>query len=133
MREIKFRAWLDQSGWSDEPEIGMLTFEQLRSRYEGEMTDMFGDLDIKLMQYTGLKDKSGKEIYEGDIVKEESGDFWIIEFGKLPLGKAGDCVCTYRAFYAKALHEHRQQYDCIEPAEWQEVIGNIYENKELLK
>lgn len=63
MREIKFRAFLN-SKYYEKP--CMLSWEELLERYNA--TDMFQKDLMTLMQYTGLKDKNGREIYEGDIV-----------------------------------------------------------------
>jgi hypothetical protein len=59
------------------------------------------------MQYTGLKDKNGKEIYEGDIIRDSDGEF----YGQLPGGE-------------RSLWIH---------AEDLKIIGNIYENPNLFK
>ena len=76
---------------------------------------------IKKMQYTGLKDKKGVEIYEGDVVKTKNSRYKVIfdkccfwgvdELGKYPIYQ----ICNY------VLDDERF-----------EVIGNIYENPELL-
>jgi hypothetical protein len=112
MREIKFRAW-------DKERNRMLEFG-LFDLDCGQWDTEIGSInDFPIMQYTGLKDKKGKEIYEGDIVKsrgyndineEERVFIETVEFN------GGEFLPI-----------------CEEPSENYEVIGNIYENPELLK
>lgn len=83
-----------------------------------------------IMQFSSRKDKNGKEIYVDDILKSE-GRFLIVKFGKLPLDKSGDCVCTYPAFYCRDI-KHDRYYECCEIGDWMEVVGNIHENGSLL-
>lgn len=92
-----------------------------------------------LEQYTGLHDKKrtkkfpeGQPIYEGDILKDDSSEILIVKFGKLPLDKSGDCVCTYLAFYCedKGGLGYAPSYECREIGDWMEVIGNIHTDKE---
>jgi len=114
MREIKFRAW-------DHIEMNIPTLGGFNDM-NYEISNLIFDCVI-LMQYTGLKDKNGKEIYEGDIVKMlESGvhEKWasikIVEFDNKYLGFSPFCYLNF-----------------INSNNIVEVIGNIYENKELLK
>lgn len=75
-----------------------------------------------LMQYTGLKDKNGKEIYEGDVVRTHNDMaseqvYWNNEYAQFSKGRVIDGVFSN-------IHED---------ISYCEVIGNIYENPDLLK
>ena len=111
MREIKFRCWIDYG-----PGHCTMLYDR------GNLSEFFDAADgSPLMQYTGLKDKSGKEIYEGDILLHHHRvKDWIqppIEW-RDNLEDCGIGVCGYKIDQA-----------CANDAE---VIGNIYENPELL-
>lgn len=154
MREIKFRAW-------DTRNKKMALFHQPSFRYEyremvlsvvanGEPDyTAFGELDrqlddeIILMQYTGLHDKYGKEIYEGDVVK------YCYDLGM----RTPDTEFLGEVIYATQImregreDEHRVVGFClrgidIDGSFWYtdfpnipniEVIGNVFENADLLK
>ena len=135
-REIKFRVW-------DTYNKEMLDVQELdyAVSYNGQpmiRTTMYNDYfdteEMILMQYTGLHDKNGKEIYEGDIVLYKD---WEMAYE----GGGND------SFINKGIVEYCEDNCCYNVTERQtvditdvlykdnedlEVIGNIYDNPELL-
>ena len=83
------------------------------------------------MQYTGLKDKNGREIYEGDIIRrwgyiDRDKQGWIYDEIKWEMIRASDDMGVESVGFI--------DYEATYPREKGiEVIGNIYENKELIK
>jgi hypothetical protein len=108
MREIKFRTYNKKSG--------VIEYETLRNMAEHNTFHIMYD-DYEWMQYTGLKDKNGKEIYEGDLVR---------------YGKDG-MIGKVEWDYAKT--RWRWSSFPLTNVEVRKltIIGNIYENPELIK
>ena len=80
--------------------------------------------DVELMQSTGLFDKNGVEIFEGDILKASSFANWI--------GEVRYSVETQAYMFFDTWGEHKKRDVFLNQFDQLEVIGNIYENKELL-
>lgn len=125
MREIKFRAWLkEHKTMVNVAEIDInhqLIYHYGFDDFEGNFENFNS---IELLQYTDLKDKNGKEIYEGDIL------FEIESFGKRYYKVIFENG-SFRAEFEIDFEEH--SFDLIDiVAQGCEIIGNIYENPELL-
>jgi len=118
-RTIKFRAW-DSNLELMMPEVDL---SQALQHYK-----WLGRADLPLMQYTGLKDKNGKEIWEGDLMLTDDmyHDYEDgVAINALPDGKIYPVEHRDGAFFAgdELLYE---------VATANEVIGNLYENEDLL-
>lgn len=81
--------------------------------------------DVESIENTGLKDKNGKYIYEGDIVTVKGTWNCIIEYNQ------SSCAFVLKSIDSRWSTGYFSNYDDIE--EMLEVIGNVYENEELLK
>lgn len=124
MREIKFLAYVNN------PIHGKGVFPVKSIHFDpfvceivmgDEIVNFFDFDDITLLEYTGLKDSNGKEIYEGDILKNDYGDLWVVvwEGTGFMLALNGE---------SKSIYSANEYYfsSC-------EVVGNIYEKPELLE
>lgn len=139
-RIIKFRAWNKQKNvmcYEDEDNSAMYLdgwcasdIQVINQTFESK----FVKKTYEFMQYTGLHDENGKEIYEGDII-EFSYDMFVGNFNTFVA--KGKVIFEEGAFYVEIFENERTtegeayllysiNLDTIE------VIGNIYENKELL-
>lgn len=143
MREIKFRAW----GKKTHNMGNVITliypygggFDEVKMSHNGSSIWVKGD-EVEIMQYTGLKDRHGVEIYEGDLVRSFSN------INKKSDPHLSATEPTYRTssveFYNGAFRLTCDEFPhgcgilnnyVGAMAEDLEVIGNIYQNPELLK
>lgn len=123
MRDIKFRAWNKKMKHMVYPDA----LEGTSISDMGWRIGIFVDNHCgELMQYTGLKDNSGQEIYEGDILKDLYGHHLKVVFdGGSFRAVFGDSICEVEGselagYYPKDITEFF-------------IVGNIYENTEMLK
>ena len=108
MKEIKFRVW-------DKTSKEMVNINRIDIGDGSCKPTIFGDVfydywnDVELMQYTGYKDKNGKEIYEGDIIQTD--EYWV----------GNRCWRKSEIIIIKDIRKYYELTHCT-------VIGNIYEN-----
>lgn len=132
MREIRFRVWdnskekMYYAGEGNSPAHGFLLnfFGDIISNYQKEGTNEYKQVfarighSLELMQYSGLKDRNGVEIYEGDLCLHEEQIYEVVFLqGRFALVKPNKPKVLTELFY----------YD-----ELVEVVGNIFETLELL-
>ena len=128
MREIRFKAW-DKVNGEMIPWNRLLNGHNLRNVFM--RPEMCG---LILMQYTGLKDKNGVEIYEGDIVKVISGYGWE-DVSDVVFGLADKRYGNYPAFCIPGVETELNSFsEVFDTGDYEiEVIGNVYQNNDLLE
>jgi len=136
MREIKFRFW--------DPDTKTMSLEHPDATIWNGLLVCEGD--TVLMQFTGMKDRKGNEIYEGDILKETYGigfSYYLCKIGNYDNQLTyEDNECGNGVYYdfliglhnGKPFHDGSLTNGMIYPrVDEMDVIGNIYENSELLE
>lgn len=114
MREIKFRAW--EKNMKEMINVDSIDFERkiINKEFVWRMLS-----EVVLMQYIGLKDKKGVEIFEGDIVEDYNRNLFTVEY---------NMFCSFMLYPLK----NREKFLAIYPTIELKVVGNIFENPELL-
>jgi len=151
MREIKFRAWDKYYKAMCEVDVWTIKGAHLIGLPVEEKTELQSDQktyvtipagqrfrkhkQIILMQFTGLHDKNGKEIYEGDIVRNRQGGVYKV-ISSLDIPKNQNWP-NYHGWIMRSANFKGRNYGVNELFDWSkpervEVIGNIYENPELI-
>ena len=113
-RELKFRAWVKENKEWLYTDLEITEYDFCRNEIWLDYEDC-----TSIEQYTGLKDKNGKEIYEGDIIDYNSDgqSIWYVK---------------YNAPHYELIDEYGFTM-FLEDSPHQTIIGNIHENPELLK
>ena len=134
MNNLKFRAWDKIAKKMSEVTAIDFSTKPFRVFYKAYGNENYFNQDAILMQSTGLSDKNGKEIFEGDIVNcgylftgspFEEEDAYEEEKGVVQFLNCG--------FNIKFKNDTNLFIDIMESCEDIEVIGNIYKNEELLR
>lgn len=130
MRDIKFRAWDKRAKQMYQVKnLGLGKESWLRTatnygKHPETGYNKFYPSEVEIMQYTGLKDKNRVEIYEGDIVRIKSN----------PMDMTGYIIYDDFDLAFELRDDENESQECLWYQEQElEVIGNIYNNPELLE
>lgn len=166
-RELKFRVWLPQHNQliyphlcdfiraKDDYIIGQiipyfkyekgLSIDAQFVNYNfskdqlGEVNDYYTEIEYIVQQYTGLKDRDGKDIYEGDIIEhifsKTTDDETSIHFGSKLNGSVSFCnhLCAYILTIISDDRHNGDTFQLMNHAPSKKIIGNVFENPDYFK
>jgi uncharacterized phage protein (TIGR01671 family) len=126
MRELKFRVWDGEKFLFSS--LGKKDREFISLKIEGGILPQYGGrmnyhMNMVVQQYTGLKDKNDKQIYEGDIIEVGFGEH---------RGSLGKMIFEHGAFMLESRHGGTFM-DTYLSCLYGKIVGNIMENPELIK
>ena len=140
-RELKFRAFYENKLYMQEYCGGFSYFIHNDSDAL-TLEDIFVAAERQkciIQQYTGIQDKNGKEIYEGDIIEhtfsKTTDDETSIHFGSKLNGSVSFCnhLCAYILTIISDDRHNGDTFQLMNHAPSKKIIGNVFENPELLK
>lgn len=131
MREILFRGKrVDNGEWVEGffTKSGDRTFILIDNDFAVGYVKMKEVIPETVGQYTGLTDKNGKKIFEGDIVAEDCGWKGLVEFFTEDIGSCGCCVPQFDGSGFKAKYKNDDSGVDMRSCT---IVGNIYDNPEM--
>lgn len=129
----KYRAW--HKTWEEMGKVKRIRFDDdgnvTTVLFKGKLLGVNAKIDeIELMQSTGLKDKHGKEIFEGDII---TNGIDIVDIKRHQTLGFYTIVDGRESFFGDSISIEKFEEDVEEFTQITEILGNIYENPELLE
>lgn len=140
MREIKFRVWIKPEYWNETENKGLMTnglplngFDKWWLNLDDPFSENYsldGEFtvgkEIEIMQFTGLKDKNGNEIYEGDLIKVQDpyNSIWSVD--------SAEVVFSNKYVGGWVISNGNQNLNLGTRQKYLKVVGNKYENPELV-
>lgn len=136
----KYRAWLPTLKWMCS--VSAILFDEKSiDVYKTDDAERVTEMnvhqnEVALMQSTGLKDKNGVEIFEGDVVTRNGGFPSVVKFGSWVYEEDFGAKARNVGFYIDSSYtdeEWLQSIDYEDISKNYEIVGNIYENPELME